>query len=557
MFNLVLSVWGVALLLSLSCWSVGAALVRSQSPVVGMLCGWCLFLLLCSLPWMIGVPTHTLRPLFWVFFAAGLVLTFKNRRWPELACAGLCTAAISAMLCAPFFRVPGLLAYGAHGTDMWGYVITAEWLQTHSYFHLPELGVDPMRFNWTWHVLFVHERPLNYSSLACLASATGLSTVNAYLAYLTVLLASLAMALAREPKIFRLWHWSLAVVPALIVVFHPLLVLQWIAGFFGGSIAAGFVALGFAGAAVHETGRARTEALCLSTLMLVFCGALYSQKILLVALVVGGAPVLLAVIVMLLRHDFSPLRGNRPGRLASAVLGFLFVVCIGLLLLGSDQPPNTGLSEDPLTAAGHFLGIFGGSSPFVWLGYDFSRAFDRIPLSNPVGLAAAGLMLVLFVSVSWTRWAASRDLRADVQIPLLAGLAVGVIAVSHDDELIMAKTLTVFGFTLLYLLAVVSSQLRHWTLGLAALLVCCTPGVRSAVEMRDIIWGPYIECTEVNMTNDIDGQVWRSLAFLYFREDKEGVDWSKYPKTYGDITHFLPVSAQERIAKRYHMPKSW
>ena len=75
--------------------------------------------------------------------------------------------------------------------------------------------------------------------------------------------------------------------------------------------------------------------------------------------------------------------------------------------------------------------------------------------------------------------------------------------------------------------------------------------------MRDIIWGPYIECTEVNMTNDIDGQVWRSLAFLYFREDKEGVDWSKYPKTYGDITHFLPVSAQERIAKRYHMPKSW
>ena len=97
MFNLVLSVWGVALLLSLSCWSVGAALVRSQSPVVGMLCGWCLFLLLCSLPWMIGVPTHTLRPLFWVFFAAGLVLTFKNRRWPELACAGLCTAAISAM----------------------------------------------------------------------------------------------------------------------------------------------------------------------------------------------------------------------------------------------------------------------------------------------------------------------------------------------------------------------------------------------------------------------------------------------------------------------------
>ena len=128
---------------------------------------------------------------------------------------------------------------------MWGYVIAAEWLQKHSYLQLPQPGIDPMRFNWTYHVLLIHERPLNYTSLACLASAAGLSAVNAYLAYPIALLSSLAMALAREVRVFRLWPWSLAVVPAIIVAFHPLIVLPWIAGFFGGSIAAGFVAMGF------------------------------------------------------------------------------------------------------------------------------------------------------------------------------------------------------------------------------------------------------------------------------------------------------------------------
>jgi len=315
--------------------------------------------------------------------------------------------------------------------------------------------------------------------------------------------------------------------------------------------------MSFAGAAVNEKGPARTEALALAKLMLVFCGALYSQKIILVALVVGGMPVLLAVIVRLLRHDFIPLRHHRPGRMTSVVLGFLFVVGVGLLLLGPDQPPNTGVSEAPRTAAGHFLGIFGGSSPFVWLGYVFPRAFDRIPLSNPIGLAAAGLMLVLFVRVSWTRWKSSRNLQVDVQVPLLAGLAAGVIAVSYDDELIMAKTLAVFGFTLMYLLASVSNQLRYWTLGLVALIVCCSPGLRSGKEMARLLWRPYIECTETNVTDEIDGRVWRSLAFLYFREGDCHVDWTKYPITYGSITHFLPVPDQERIAKRYHMPKSW
>jgi len=346
-------------------------------------------------------------------------------------------------------------------------------------------------------------------------------------------------------------------VPAIVVVFHPLIVLPWIAGFFGGSIAAGFLALGFAGAIGAEKGPARTEALALSTLMILFCAALYTQKFVLVALVVGGFPVLLSVVVMALRHDFGRLRNDLPGRLTAVVLSLIVLVVFGLLLLGHDQPPNTGVSEDVRTAAGHFLGIFGGSSPYVWLGYAFSRDFDRIMSSNPVGLAALIAMFVLFGIVAWTRWKDSRNLQADLQVPLLVGLATCAIAMAYDDELIMAKALAVFGFTLLYLLAVVSSQLRHWTLGLLALVVCCLPGIRSAGEVKEILRSPYITCNEDNMTQDLDGADWRFLAFLYFREDKDGVNWHKYPKSYVSIAHFLPDAYQDRIKKKYHLPSSW
>ena len=557
MLNIVLPVWGVALLISLSCWSIGARLVQSKNPLVGMLCGWCLFLFLCSLPWMIGVSANALRPFFWAFFLAGLFLTVRDRRWREVICALVCTTAIAAIFGAPFIKFPGLLAYGAHGTDMWGYVMAAEWIQTHSYLQLPQPGIDPMRFNWTYHVLSIHERPLNYTSLSCIASASGLSAVNAYLAYPVTLLASLAMALAREERVFRLRYWALAVVPAVVVAVHPLIVLPWIAGFFGGSIAAGFVAMGFAGCVGAEKGPARTEALALSTLMIVFCAALYTQKFILVALVVGGFPALMPVVVMALSHDFSPWRTLRPGRFAGWVMIFTGLVGLGLLLLGRDQPPNTGIDESARTAAGHFLGIFGGSSPFVWLGYAFSRDFDRIMTSNPVGLTALVVMLALFGIVALTRWRDSRNLQADLQVPLMVALAICAIAMAYDDELIMAKALAVFGFTLLYLLAAVSSQLRHWTLGLIALAVCCLPGIRSAAEMEEILRGPYIECTVDNLSQDIDGQDWRFLAFLYFREDKERLDWHKFPKSYVSIAHFLPDAEQRRIRKRYQLPDSY
>ena len=90
-----------------------------------------------------------MRPLFWAFFVAGIAAFVRDRRWPELICATLCAGAISAALCAPFFLYQKVLAYGAHGTDMWGYIIAADWLSGHSIRDLPDLGNVPMRFNWT------------------------------------------------------------------------------------------------------------------------------------------------------------------------------------------------------------------------------------------------------------------------------------------------------------------------------------------------------------------------------------------------------------------------
>ena len=551
MFTTVLPVWGVALLLTLSCWSIGSAVVTAKSPLVGMLAGWCAFLLLCTITWVVGLPASAMRPFFWAFFAFGLWLTVRGRRWPELVCATVCTGAITALLGAPFLRFPGLLAYGAHGLDMWGYVITADWLQTHSFRTLPEVGVSPMRFNWTWYVLLTRDRPLNYESLACLGAATGLTTAKAYFAYPVILLSSLAMSLAREPWVFRFKYWFLALLLVVAVVFHPLLILPWIAGFFGGTIVAGFTAMAFAGAAVAQDGEARRESLALAVLMMVFCAGLYSFKFLYVGLALGGVPLLIPTVIMMLKHDFTPLKEFRPGRLLAVLLVTIGLVAAAVLFLGKDQVVDTGLPQLPITAAGHFLGIYGGSSPFVWLGYDVSRAFDREPWFNPVGLAALGLMTLLFLLVAWRRWQESRD----YMVPVLVGLCAGVVWMVSDDELIMAKTLAIFGFTLLILLAAVSRHLRHWSLGLLAAAVCCLPCLRSAAEMQDIIWGPYITCTEENAADILDGQDWRVLAYLHFREDKDGFNWAKNPRTYSSVTHFLPDRLKQRLAKKYHMPQ--
>ena len=551
MFSTVLPVWGVALLLSVSCWSIGARLVTSRSPLVRLLGGWCVFLLLCALTWIAGLSAHAVRPAFWLFFLVGAGLALRDRRWPELAAAAVCTGVVAGLLGFPFLRFPGLLTYGAHGTDMWGYIITADWLQDHSFRQLPDIGVSPMRFNWTYHVLDVRDRPLNYQSLACLAAATGLTPAKAYLAYPVTLLASLAMGLSREPGLFRLKPWGLALLPALATAFHPLIVLPWIAGFFGGTIAALCTALAFAGAAVADEEGSRGETLALAVLMMVFCGGLYTLKFLYVGLALGGAPLLLAAASWCRPRNWHRWRGARPGPRMLGLLAAIALLTAALLVLGRDQRPDIGPRQLPVAASAHLLGIFGGQSPYGWLGYGPEEAGVRDPLHNPTGIVALGVLTALFTLVSWARWRANRDIR----IPLLLGLAAGALAQTVGDELIMAKTLAIFGTAGLIVLAAVSSELRHRWLGLVALGLCGLPALRSAAEMQDLIYGPYITCTEENLAAAQDGQDWRVLGYLHFREDRDGFDWAQHPRTYFAVTQFLPLPLRERLAEKYHLPK--
>ena len=221
------------------------------------------------------------------------------------------------------------------------------------------------------------------------------------------------------------------------------------------------------------------------------------------------------------------------------------------LTLGEDQKVNTGMSQAPLTAAGHGLNVFGGSSPYVWMGYDPGRTFDRVPWENPVGLAALVVMTMLLVLATWTRW---RD-EHDLLIPLVLGLCLAPLLRTFGDEMIMQKALIVFGFATLVVLAAVSSELRSLRLGLVAAVICAMPAVRSAHELWDIIYQPTITCTESNLADISDGQDWRILGYLHYREDRDGYDWAANPRFYHAITQFLPRPYQQRLADKYHLPR--
>lgn len=547
----VLPFLGVTLLLCIACANVGSALVTSQRSIVAMTAGWCVFLLLCSVPWAAGLSAHAVRPLFWAFYAAGLVLAVRRRHWGELTAAVICSAAVTVMLGWPFLRTEGMLGYGAHGLDMWGYVITAEWLQHHSLRELPVIAVDPIRFNWTWHVLTIRDRPLIYESLACLGSSTGLTPTQAYLTYPVALMASLVMSLAREPGMFRLKYWALALLPCLALVFHPVLVLPWIAGFFGGTMTAFFAALAFATAATPAEGPQRAEAWAVAVLMFVGCAGLYTLKFLLIALAVGGAPLALALAVAALRRDFSPLRRIRPSRRLIALLVAIAALTTVVLIFGRDQPVDTGRVQAVDVAAKHVLGIFGGVTPYQWLDYERDVPFGRSLAHEKLGLVALVLFTALLILVVRARWQQQRDL----SLPLLVGLCAGALMLSCNDELIMAKALPIFGFALLVILAVISGELRHRWLGVLAAILCALAGVRGTNEMQDVIRGPYITATRENVSIIYDGFDWRALAYLHFSEDTLGLDWTNYPRSYTSITQFLPAELQQRLAKKYHMEK--
>ncbi|HWA09281.1 MAG TPA: hypothetical protein VG838_07530 [Opitutaceae bacterium] len=553
MLSFVLPVGFAAALLSLACWGLGSRLVASREPLVAMLGGWCLFLVLCAGAWLAGVPADRLRPCFWIFFLAGLVAMFLDRRGREAGVGLVCTAIVTALLCAPFWLYPRVLAYGAHGTDMWGYVNAAEWLTGHSIRDLPVPGVESMRFNWIAHVLGTQERPLNFELLAGIASACGLTPTQAYFVCPIALLASLAMTLARTTGLFRLGHGSLAVATALALVFHPLIVLPWIAGFAGGAIVALFLGLAFAAAAAAEEGPARSESLMLVFLALVLCAPLYSIKFLAVAPVAVLLPLGQAWARHLREH-------GRPGLLPPQASGLTLVALAAALFFAvvswhrvADPEVGGANPQSPSRAFAHFLGLFGGSSPYSWIGF---RAFEPIDVdagSNLPGCAALAAMTAALAAASWSRWRAHRDLR----LPLLVGICLGCLWITRGDERTMAKAMPVFGLALLLLLAVASRDCRPRWLGLLAGVVCCLPAVRSRTELHQFLHAPYILATEDNLDAQVDATPWMNLAYLNFREDRRELDWAKFPRTFQELTHFLPREDRERIVAKYHLPARW
>jgi hypothetical protein len=62
-------------------------------------------------------------------------------------------------------------------------------------------------------------------------------------------------------------------------------------------------------------------------------------------------------------------------------------------------------------------------------------------------------------------------------------------------------------------------------------------------------------CTEENLADIQDGQDWRVLGYLHFREDRDGFDWPKNPRTYFAVTQFLPMPLRVRLAEKYHLAK--
>jgi hypothetical protein len=194
----VLPIWGAVLLVCLSAWSIGARLVVSKQPLVALLAGWSLFLVLCSVPWIAGFSAYTVRPLFWIFYAVGIWSVVKGRQWTEAVVTLIVTGAVTMVLLHRCYAYEGAYVFGAHGTDLWGYVQVADWLYGHSTRQLPDLVTTPMRYNWTGYVLATRERPLIYESMACLGSSTGLDAVKAYMALPVALMVSSAEVIAAD-----------------------------------------------------------------------------------------------------------------------------------------------------------------------------------------------------------------------------------------------------------------------------------------------------------------------------------------------------------------------
>ena len=548
----VLPIGGAVFLVCLSAWSIGARLVVSKQPLVAMLAGWSVFLVLCCVPWIAGLSANAVRPLFWIFYAAGIWSVVRGRQWTEAGVTLIVTGAVTMVLLHRCYAYDGAYVFGAHGTDLWGYVGVAEWLYTHSTRELPDLMTSPMRFTWTWYVLTIRDRPLIYETMACLGASTGLDAVKAYMAWPAALMASVALGVGRIPGAFGFRRGWPAVLVATVMVFNPLPVLHWIAGFAAGANVGFLVGLALAAVLVVEKGAARTEAIALAMLLLVLCGGLYSPQFMLVGLGLGGGLGLVGGFFFVRRHGVKAFLRERPGRLTAVTLAVATWVAFATRLLSGDEFIRSTGFEWHAEVLAQLLGIFGGTSPYAWMFYVPMEPWDKQPLLNPVGLAALGVMGIFFAVVAWRDWRDGRDLRVPV---IVAICLAALLRVGGDERVIMAKAMPIFGLAMVIGLAAVSARLRPRWLGVVAALACAMPAVRSQAELRELIRDPYISVTDENIGLNLeDGQVWRIMGYLYFREDSHGFDWSKNPKIFALMTGYLPKADQERLAKKHGLP---
>lgn len=153
--------------------------------------------------------------------------------------------------------------------------------------------------------------------------------------------------------------------------------------------------------------------------------------------------------------------------------------------------------------------------------YRAMEPWDQNPWVNPVGLAALAGMGVLLLSAAWSDWKTERDLR----IPLMVAVGfVAMVRVGGDERATMSKAMPIFGLALVFLLAAVSARLRPRWLGMVAAMLCAMPAVRSDEELRELIRDPYISVRGENIALELgDGQSWRLMGYLYFREDSQGL----------------------------------
>jgi hypothetical protein len=75
------------------------------------------------------------------------------------------------------------------------------------------------------------------------------------------------------------------------------------------------------------------------------------------------------------------------------------------------------------------------------------------------------------------------------------------------------------------------------------------------VSYQQLIRDPYISVTDENIALELgDGQNWRLMGFLYYREDSHGFDWKAHPGFFSSMTCFLPAADQVRLAKKHGLP---